>query len=52
MAAMEDRMSNKQALAMHMYLTINLQLPQDASNVVLIKNLYLSLDPHMPGGKK
>ncbi|MED6112744.1 hypothetical protein PIB30_064428 [Stylosanthes scabra] len=31
--------------------TITLQLPPDASNAVLVKNLYLSCDPYMRGTK-
>lgn len=58
-------MSNKQVLALDyisgnpkqtdMYLktsTISLQLPKDASESVLVKNLVLSCDPYMRGTKR
>lgn len=38
-----------------MYLSssiISLQLPPEASNAVLVKNLYLSCDPYMRGSRK
>lgn len=64
MAQVEEKVSNKQVLAAgyitgnpkqtDMYLhtsTITLQLPPEATNAVLVKNLYLSCDPYMRGSK-
>ncbi|XP_054809143.1 2-alkenal reductase (NADP(+)-dependent)-like [Prosopis cineraria] len=60
-----EKAKNKQVLAKDyitgnpketdMYLSssiISLQLPPEASNAVLVKNLYLSCDPYMRGSKK
>ncbi|WJX64924.1 hypothetical protein P8452_49646 [Trifolium repens] len=65
MAQIEEQVSNKQVLATDyitgnpkqtdMYLktsTISLQLPLDASEAVLVKNLVLSCDPYMRGTKR
>lgn len=65
MAHVKEQVSNKQVLASghitgnpkqtDMYLkssTISLQLPSEASNAVLVKNLHLSCDPYMRGTKK
>ncbi|KAJ1400163.1 Polyketide synthase, enoylreductase domain [Sesbania bispinosa] len=65
MAQVEEHVNNKQVLAVgyitgnpkqtDMYLkssTISLQLPPEASDAVLVKNLYLSCDPYMRGTKK
>ncbi|CAL0316252.1 unnamed protein product [Lupinus luteus] len=64
MTQIEEKVSNKQVLAAghitgnpkqsDMYLrtsTISLQLSPEASNSVLVKNLYLSCDPYMRGTK-
>ncbi|XP_027365676.1 2-alkenal reductase (NADP(+)-dependent)-like isoform X2 [Abrus precatorius] len=65
MAEVEELVSNKQVLAVgyitgnptqaDMYFhtsTISLQLPPEASDAVLVKNLYLSCDPYMRGSKR
>ncbi|KAI4358031.1 hypothetical protein L6164_001940 [Bauhinia variegata] len=65
MGSREEIASNKQVMAKDyitgnpkaadMYLrnsTISLKLPPEASNAVLVKNLYLSCDPYMRGVKR
>lgn len=65
MEQVQELVSNKQVLAsanitgnpkqtdMHLKSsTISLQLPPEASEAVLVKNLYLSCDPYMRGTKR